>query len=307
MFVNAQGVMRRPENVSKRRLESEHAVAPSRFRECFLIRASKQTATGGRLCVIPNPAETSWGAPEGALGHLSVHVRRAGAGTPVVLVHGLGVSSAYFGPLAGLLARRARVIAPDLPGWGSSERPAEPLDIPSAAAVLAEVILAEQIVAPMLVANSFGCQIAVELARSQPGLVGALLLISPTVDPRYRTWARQAQTLMVDWVREPPALWPIIVRDYWTMGTRSLVTTAAFALRDQPETKLPEINAPVLVLRGERDATTTRAWAQRCAQLAKNGSFEPVSGAAHAAHFSHPRDVADVVLSFVSELADRRH
>jgi pimeloyl-ACP methyl ester carboxylesterase len=264
--------------------------------------------TDGRPLLEPDPAEPPWAKESLALAGIRVQVRRAGRGAPVVLVHGLGVSSTYFGPLAGLLARRTRVVAPDLPGWGGSQRPAAPLDIPSAAAVLAEIILAEQkTVGSTLVANSFGCQVAIELARSWPGLVRALVLISPTVDPRYRRWARQAETLMVDWMREPPALWPIIARDYRRMGPRGLVATAAFALRDRPETKLPEITAPLLVLRGERDATTTSAWARRCAQLATNGSFAPIPGAAHAAHFSHPRDVAKVVSSFVSERADRGH
>jgi pimeloyl-ACP methyl ester carboxylesterase len=99
-------------------------------------------------------------------------------------------------------------------------------------------------------------------------------------------------------------LWPIIVRDYWTMGTPRIVATAMHALADRPEDKLPHIAVPVLVIRGDRDASTTRVWAQRCADLAPNGRFEPIRGAAHAAHFSHPHTVAKLVLAFASERAD---
>ncbi len=219
-------------------------------------------------------------------------------------MHGLGVSSTYFGPLADVLSRQMRVVAPDLPGWGRSTRPEEALDVPAAGRVLAGIIAAEALAAPTLVANSLGCQIAVELADRRPDLVGRLVLISPTVDPRYRSAARQAWTLGVDWVREPPALWPIVLRDYWTMGTPRIVATAMHALVDRPEDKLPNIAAPVLVIRGERDATTTHAWARRCAELAPNGRFEPIRGAAHAAHFSHPHEVARLVLAFASERAD---
>ena len=102
-------------------------------------------------------------------------MRRVGRGQPVVLVHGLGVSSRYFGPLAERLAGRMRVIAPDLPGWGGSERPDVVLDIGSAADVLAEIIVAEKLGAPTLVANSLGCQFVVELATRRPDLVGALV------------------------------------------------------------------------------------------------------------------------------------
>ena len=233
-----------------------------------------------------------------------IYVRHAGVGAPVVLVHGLGVSSTYFGPLAAMLSRQMRVVAPDLPGWGRSTRSENALDVPAAGRVLAGVIAFEALEAPTLVANSLGCQIAIELANRRPDLVGRLVLISPTVDPRYRSPARQAWTLGVDWLREPPGLWPIIVRDYWTMGTPRIVETAMHALDDRPEDKLPHITAPVLVIRGDRDASTTRVWAQRCADLAPNGRFEPIQGAAHAAHFSHPQTVAKLVLAFASERAD---
>jgi pimeloyl-ACP methyl ester carboxylesterase len=198
------------------------------------------------------------------------------------------------------------VVAPDLPGWRCSERPDAALDVPTAAEVLAALIAAERLGSPTLVANSFGCQVAVELAVRRPELVGGLVLISPTVDPRYRTSVRQALTLAVDAGREKPSLWPIVARDYWRMGVRGLLTTALLALRDRPEDKLPHIDAPVLVLRGERDAITTRGWAEQCARLAPDGRFAPICGAAHAAHFSHPSVVAPLVLAFAAERADHR-
>jgi pimeloyl-ACP methyl ester carboxylesterase len=154
------------------------------------------------------------------------------------------------------------------------------------------------------VGNSLGCQIVIELARRRPELVRALVLISPTVDPRYRTPTRQALTLAVDSLREPPGLWRIIWGDYRAMGLRRLLATARFGLRDRPEAKLPGIHMPVLVLRGERDMITTRGWAERCARLAENGRYVPVAKAAHAAHFTDPDEVARLISSFLAEVAD---
>jgi pimeloyl-ACP methyl ester carboxylesterase len=51
------------------------------------------------------------------VGGFRVHVREAGAGDPVVLVHGLGVSGEYLEPLGEALARSFSVSIPDLPGW----------------------------------------------------------------------------------------------------------------------------------------------------------------------------------------------
>ena len=72
-----------------------------------------------------------------------LHVREAGSGEPVVLVHGLGVSGRYLEPLGELLAARRRILVPDLPGWGRSEDPPRALDVEAAAEVLADSLRLE--------------------------------------------------------------------------------------------------------------------------------------------------------------------
>ncbi|CAA9398098.1 MAG: hypothetical protein AVDCRST_MAG35-747, partial [uncultured Quadrisphaera sp.] len=59
------------------------------------------------------------------------HVVTAGpaGGQPVVLVHGVGSSSAYFRRLVAVLARTRPVVALDLPGFGRSATPRRPLTV----------------------------------------------------------------------------------------------------------------------------------------------------------------------------------
>ncbi|MDX6489211.1 MAG: hypothetical protein QOK13_1826, partial [Gaiellaceae bacterium] len=75
-------------------------------------------------------------------------------GDVTVLLHGLGVSSRYFEPLARILAEKHRVVAVDLPGWDGSDRPDAVLDIPGLAGELAAWLDAEGLVRPRIVANS---------------------------------------------------------------------------------------------------------------------------------------------------------
>ena len=89
-------------------------------------------------------------------GGYRLHVREGGAGDPVVLVHGLGVSGRYFEPLGRELARTFRVTIPDLPGWGESEQPRRALTIEQLADVVGELLAGEDGM-PALVANSLGC------------------------------------------------------------------------------------------------------------------------------------------------------
>ena len=236
---------------------------------------------------------------------LRMRVREGGAGEPVLLLHGLGVSGRYFMPLAGVLAPRRHVIVPDLPGWGRSERPPRSLGVGGAANILGELLRRRGHGAVAIVANSFGCQVALMLAQCRPELVGPLALVGPTVDPRYRSWSVHVARLALDTLREPPALWRILLADYALMGPRRLAATARAALEDRPEDLVARIRRPVLVLRGERDAICTVEWAVELASRAQRGSFAPVAKAAHAAHFSHPLVVARLVESFLDEGPDR--
>ncbi len=87
---------------------------------------------------------------------------------PVVLVHGLGVSSRYMRPLARHLATDFRVHAPDLPGFGRSDKPRRVLSIPELADRLAAWMEAAGPRRASLVGNSLGCEILVELALRHP-------------------------------------------------------------------------------------------------------------------------------------------
>jgi pimeloyl-ACP methyl ester carboxylesterase len=237
------------------------------------------------------------------VGGYRIHVREGGAGDPVLLVHGLGVSGAYLEPLGRALGRSFRVSIPDLPGWRLSERPRDALSLQQLAEVLAD--LAESSGRPpAFVANSLGCQIVLALAERHPEKVRALVLIGPTVDPAYRGWLRHAIRLLVGATRERSGLLPIVLEDYLRMGPRRIVATARAALADVPEQRLPRIAAPVLVVRGARDALTTCGWARRCAALAPRGAYVEIAGAAHAAHVSHAEYVAELVERFLAERDD---
>ena len=237
---------------------------------------------------------------------MRVAFRRLGSGPRTfALVHGLGVSGSYFVPLARILARSGRVVVPDLPGTGHSAGSGGPLGVSAQADVLAALVdrtcRGER---PVLVGNSLGCQVILDLAGRGLVPTGPLVLIGPSVDPRYRSLLRQLGTMAVDLVREPPALWPLVARDYLVTGPAGVLTTALSALVDRPEEKLPLIEAPVLVVRGERDALTTRAWTLRCAELAPRGRFVALPGAAHAPHFSHAVLVAGIIERFLAECDD---
>jgi len=57
-----------------------------------------------------------------------MRVWQAGSGPPVLAVHGLGGSGRYWNGLAERIGGGATILAPDLPGFGRSDAPAEDVD-----------------------------------------------------------------------------------------------------------------------------------------------------------------------------------
>ena len=115
-----------------------------------------------------------------------IHSRVGGAGPPVVLVHGYGVSGRYLLPLARVVAGRCATYVPDLPGRGRRGRPAAATGIGDLADALGDWLDVVGVSSPVLVANSMGCQIVTELAVRRPHRVGPLVLIAPTIEPARR-------------------------------------------------------------------------------------------------------------------------
>lgn len=222
---------------------------------------------------------------------------RTGA-PPVVLVHGLGVSSAYHVRLARRLATRRAVWVPDLPGHGRSDRAPSPLDVPGLADALLDWMDAVGLTSPVLVGQSLGCQVVVELAARWPDRAAALVLVAPTPDPAVRSPGSVLWRLLADVPHERPSLIPIVVADYLRAGPRQIVAEYRAMLSHPMAAALWRVGAhgvPCTVVRGEHDPLVGAAWCAEVARLA--GAPPPIHVAAggHAVQHECPEAVAAVV------------
>jgi len=101
------------------------------------------------------------------------------ANPPVVLIHGLGATKASFLTIIGGLARNFRVIAIDLPGFGSSSKPLGRYDAPWFSGYVTGLLDALDIERSYLVGNSMGGRIAMEVAMGAPERVEAIACLCP--------------------------------------------------------------------------------------------------------------------------------
>ncbi len=112
-------------------------------------------------------AEAGWHELRVAVHGRPVFVRR-GPEIPLVHVHGFTVSGRYLLPTARALAHRATTVVPDLPGYGQSAAWGHALGIGSLAWALREVLDALGLERVVLVGNSMGAPVCLEVAHSAP-------------------------------------------------------------------------------------------------------------------------------------------
>ena len=222
------------------------------------------------------------------------------AGPPVVLVHGHVVSSRYMAPLGEALASHCRVFAPDLPGFGRSEKPTRALDIYELADELGTFITEVGLERPVLIGNSMGCQIICDLV-ARKSLASRVVLQSPTMDADARKLHVQLGRFFRSAIHEH-RLFPlaaIYLRDLWDAGPFRSWDTLQFMLRDPIEEKASSVHVPVLIVRGSLDFIVPDGWARRLASMMPYARVLTLNGVAHGLHYSDTKLFVDAILPFV--------
>jgi pimeloyl-ACP methyl ester carboxylesterase len=223
--------------------------------------------------------------------------------TPIVLVHGLS-SGRTLKPLIRALGTGRPVFAPDLPGFGMSDQPTRPLDIPGLADALRRWLLDNELAPAIVLGVAFGCQVAVDLASAYPASVDRLVLVGPMFDPEAKTPARLAMRWARNAPRSSPRLAPTIVHDLIDAGPWRTARTLRGALDDPIEEKLGEIEAPTLVVRPERDHLVPEAWTERVAQLIPDAELVTLPKAGHTIGPRAAARLTALVVPFLAESDD---
>lgn len=198
-----------------------------------------------------------------------IHVREAGAGSPVVILHGGWGYEAYpFDAAIEALAPRHRVIAPDRVGYGRSGRvPSLPRGFHRLMAEETFAVLdALGVRQAALWGHSDGAVIAAHMAFLAPERVSRVVLEAL----HFLAFKRGSIEFFETAVREPERFGPAVVeacrRDHgesWKdvlaaggWAWLDLIDEGRRGRRDVFSGRLAEVRAPVLLLHGGRDPRT---------------------------------------------------
>jgi pimeloyl-ACP methyl ester carboxylesterase len=117
---------------------------------------------------------------------MTIAYRELGSGAPVVLLHGWPTSSFLWRNVMVPIARRNRVIAPDLPGFGASDKPVDlTYDFELFEETINELLAALDVSETGLAVHDLGGPIGLHWAVNQPARVTKLALLNTLVYPDF--------------------------------------------------------------------------------------------------------------------------
>jgi pimeloyl-ACP methyl ester carboxylesterase len=249
-----------------------------------------------------------------------------GAGEPVILIHGIPTWGYLWHRLVPVLAEQNRVLAPDLIGFGYSDKSD---DFDRSIARQAEMIDALmgqlEIERANIVAHDIGGGVALRLATLYPHRVNKLCLMNSV---SYDSWAIEAmiqlghpgaytaasattiaalRQMLKQGFNETPddEILDGILAPYSTeVGKLSLIRNAT-ALNTNLTTEitrlLHKIEARTLILWGMDDKFQLLKFGKRLSNDIPNAKLIQIKDAGHFVMLDQPEEVADHVFSFLAE------
>ena len=265
------------------------------------------------------------------VGDVNLTVTDQGAGTPVLLLHGFPDSARLWRhQIPALTEAGYRVIAPDLRGFGESDKPADlsqyalPIILQDVLGILGQLGVERTHV----VAHDWGAALGWVLASIAPERVDRLVALSvghpasfrlAGLEQREKSWymllyqfqgvaerllQQDDWRLFRDWVRHHPESdrW---IEDLSRPGALSagLAWYRANVSPEQllgPAPSLPKVTAPTLGIWSDRDAYLTEAQMLRSAEfVAGPWRYERIVGASHWLQLDRPQALNRLLLEFL--------
>ena len=258
-----------------------------------------------------------------------------GSGMPIVFLHNGGGTLWNWAYQLQYFSSKYRVIAPDLPGFGRSYRPSEPLTLNAYVQNLIELFKILECSKPILVGNCIGSSIALEFALHHPQKVTALALFNvcggtPMLNPYLQFWAtirpntvlgKALHQYMINATSHPdlqhlsthliyadgkPNLHPMLNQFIQQQRLDPKLRASlywlvmgldSFNIFSQPQQK-PAQFSPVLLGWGAQNRTLATRWAEVIAEWLTPDQFWLIENAGHMPMYEQPELVNEMLEVF---------
>lgn len=246
----------------------------------------------------------------------AMRVWRKGSGPKLGFLAGFGGLPRWV-PFLDELARNRTVIVPSLPGFPGGDRAHATLDTHLDWLLAThELLMKAELDGADLAGSSVGASMAAEMAALWPASVRRLALIAPfglfdDTEPPTDPWAQRGDAVpglmcadpeiwkalkavpeganSIEWPIEQTRANEAAARIFWPLGNTKL------------EKRLKLIQAPTLLVWGEKDAIMPRSYAAKIAKsISGKSETKVIAGAGHLAELDKPAEVAAAILGWMN-------
>jgi pimeloyl-ACP methyl ester carboxylesterase len=248
-----------------------------------------------------------------------------GSGRPVVLLHGFPLSKAMWQPQIETLDQWARVLVPDLPGFGGSGGFEGPPSMDAMADRVLRFLDSLKITEPVVLGGiSMGGYVTMAFARRYPQRLCGLVLVDTKADPddeagkanrdrMIELVAQSGSKVVIEQMlpklvgADTLARNPRVADELHSIGSEqsaSGVADALRAMRDRPDSTpgLAAVQVPTLIVVGEQDALIPPARSEELRRAIRGAKLVTISAAGHMPNMEQPEAFNAELRSFLEEL-----
>ena len=244
----------------------------------------------------------------------------AGSGDPVICLHGAGAGAVTWYPSIGAISKNFQVIAPDIVGYGESDKPNAPYDRPYFSRWLKGFLIKMKIPKAHIIGLSQGGAIALQFAIDNPEMVDKLVLVDsaglgakvsfwPLVG---MVWMNSFPSMMANRFNSPyilhapkkrdpnHSLYSVAVIKY-AGGKNAFKQGRGAAVSKIPEVLLQKIKNETLIIWGTDDKLFSAENGEIAAKIISKAKFHSIQDAGHLPLMDQPEIFNKILTDFLNK------
>lgn len=232
---------------------------------------------------------------------LKINYRIIGEGRPFLILHGWGSNSEKWQKIGELLAQNGiKVIIPDLPGFGKSDKPLKAWNLDDYCNFIEEFVKFLNLEKFYLLGHSFGGALAVKCSLKFPEKINKLFLVGAACIRKKTVKVRLLRVISKLFNHPPLFIKKVFYRKSDYLSVEGVMKETYLKIIEEDLTDiLSQVQIPTIIIWGKKDNTTPIKHAYLIRSKINNSKLEIIPNISHSPHLESPEKLAEIITKFL--------